>query len=187
MMNGTNAEYEPRRANLRVAFMAGAIVLGMGCLTWASVPLYRIFCQVTGYGGTTQVADAVNDFDLPILDREMSVRFNTDIAPDLPWDFKAEQLSVKVQVGAQALVYFKVANKTDQPITGRAVYNVTPNKAGLYFSKIECFCFTEQTLQPGQVVDMPVQFFIDPQIAEDPLLDDVKEVTLSYTFFRSEG
>lgn len=174
------------RNNRRVAIIGVMMVVAMGAFTYASVPLYRIFCQKTGYGGTTQVAAKSNAYDMPILGREMTVRFNTDIASDLPWQFMPEQRSVTLKVGEEKLVYFKAVNNSDQPITGRAVYNVTPDKMGMYFSKIECFCFTEQTLQPHQSVEMPVQFFIDPQIADDSHLDEVKEVTLSYTFFRSE-
>lgn len=174
-----------RRRNLRVALMASAVVVGMCGLTWASVPLYEIFCNATGFGGTTQEARGVNQYDLPILDRKMSVLFNADTSPGLPWTFGPVEKSVDVKVGEEKLVYFRAVNNSDKPITGRAVYNVTPDKMGLYFSKVECFCFKEQTLQPHQSVEMPVQFFIDPSIVKDGHLDEVKEVTLSYTFFRS--
>lgn len=185
-MSVTFESAQSSRSNRRVAVIAVMVVAGMTGFTYASVPLYRIFCQKTGYGGTTQVADKTNAYDMPVLKREMTVRFNTDISSDLPWQFVPEQRSVTLKVGEEKLVYFKAVNNSDKPVTGRAVYNVTPDKMGMYFSKIECFCFTEQTLQPYQSVEMPVQFFIDPQIADDSHLDEVREVTLSYTFFRSE-
>ena len=174
-----------RFRNLRVVLLAMVAVAGMGGLTWASVPLYKIFCGATGLGGTTQEARGVNQYDLPILPRQMSVRFNADISPGIPWTFKPMQGAVKVHVGEEKLIYFTATNNSDEPVTGRAVYNVAPAKMGLYFSKIACFCFTEQTLQPHQTVKMPVQFFIDPGIVDDAHLDEVKEVTLSYTFFRA--
>jgi cytochrome c oxidase assembly protein subunit 11 len=181
------AEAKPvgRSRNLRVVLPALAAVAGMAGLTWASVPLYKIFCGATGIGGTTQEAQGVNQYDLPILPRQMNVRFNSDTAPGIPWTFKPMQKSVKVHVGQEKLIYYTATNNSDEPVTGRAVYNVAPAKMGLYFSKVACFCFTEQTLQPHQTVVMPVQFFIDPQIVDDTHLDEVQEVTLSYTFFRS--
>lgn len=174
-----------RRRHTRVVVLALAAATGMGGLTWASVPLYKIFCGATGIGGTTQEARGVNQYDLPILARTMSVSFNADTSPGIPWAFKPMQKAVDVHVGEEKLIYFTATNNSDKPVTGRAVYNVAPAKMGLYFSKVACFCFTEQTLQPHQTVKMPVQFFIDPSIAQDPHLDEVKEVTLSYTFFRS--
>jgi cytochrome c oxidase assembly protein subunit 11 len=174
-----------RGRNIRVALMAFAVVVGMAGLTWASGPLYRIFCSTTGFGGTPQEARGVNQYDLPILNRKMNVRFNADISPDVPWSFAPVEKSVEIRVGEEKLIYFRAVNNSNEPVTGRAVYNVTPDKMGLYFSKVECFCFSEQTLQPHQSVLMPVQFFIDPQIVKDGHLDEVKEVTLSYTFFRS--
>ena len=171
--------------NLRVVLLAVAAVTGMTGLTFASVPLYKIFCGATGTGGTTQEARGVNQYDLPILPREMNVQFNADISPGIPWTFAPLQKAVNVHVGEEKIIYYTATNNSDKPVTGRAVYNVAPAKMGLYFSKIACFCFTEQTLQPHQTVTMPVQFFIDPQIVKDAHLDEVKEVTLSYTFFRS--
>ena len=176
-----------RSGNLRIALMAGAVLVGMGGLTWASVPLYRVFCQATGFGGTAEKAAATNEYDMPILARKMDVSFNTDVAPGLPWTFVPEQHDVKVHVGEEKLVYFKAVNNSDQPITGRAVFNIVPYKAGIYFAKIECFCFSDQTLQPHQAVDMPVQFYVDPEIAKNPHLDDVKQITLSYTFFKAKS
>ena len=155
----------------------------MVSLVVASESLYRIFCQVTGYGGTPQKAEAS---DGTILAREMTIRFNSDVNNQLPWHFKPVQRAVTVKIGEEALIFYKAVNNSDQTITGTATFNVTPFKAGQYFNKIDCFCFTEQTLAPGEEVDMPVSFFIDPEIAQDKRLKEVKEITLSYTFFRAE-
>lgn len=172
-----------RSSNTRIALPLVAIVLGMTGLAFASVPLYRVFCQVTGFGGTTQVADSAAE---TVLDRKMTIRFNANVDPELPWAFVPEQRAVEVNVGEQGLAFYKAENRSTKPIVGMAVYNVTPNKAGLYFNKIHCFCFDEQRLEPGETVDMPVTFFVDPAIADDPNLDDVETITLSYTFFRAE-
>ncbi len=160
------------------------VLLGMIALVAASVPLYRLFCQVTGYGGTTQVAEAPAEDAKPI-ERMMTIRFNSDIAADLPWRFKPMQKALTVRVGEETLAFFRAENVGSETITGTAVFNVTPQKAGLYFTKIECFCFTEQTLAPGESAEMPVSFFVDPEIMDDPYLDDVKTITLSYTFYRA--
>ncbi len=155
----------------------------MVSLVVASESLYRIFCQVTGYGGTTQKVENSSGI---ILDREMNVRFNSDVNNQLPWYFKPVQHSVKISIGEEALIFYKAVNNSDEIITGTATFNVTPFKAAQYFNKIDCFCFTEQTLAPGQEVDMPVSFYIDPELATDIRLDEVKEITLSYTFFKAE-
>jgi cytochrome c oxidase assembly protein subunit 11 len=172
-----------RRRNRLVALGAAGAVVGMLGLSYASVPLYRLFCQVTGYGGTTQQADAA---PASVADRVITVRFNADTMPDVPWSFRPAQRSVQVKVGEQGMAFYVAANQASRPVTGQATYNVTPAKAGLYFTKIDCFCFTEQTLGAGQRVDMPVAFYIDPAIMDDRNLDDVKTITLSYTFFRAE-
>ena len=160
-----------------------SVILGMLGLTAASVPLYRLFCRVTGYGGTTQVAE-----QLPVTptDAIMNVRFNADVDPNLPWLFQPEQRQIEVRVGEQNLAYFRAQNRSDHPIVGQATYNVTPFKAGPYFDKIACFCFNEQVLQPGEEVDMPVSFYVDPAILSDPNTQDVHTITLSYTFFLLE-
>ena len=167
-------------SNRRLGLSMLAIALGMVMLAYASVPLYRLFCQVTGYGGTTQ-----ENTHLPgkVLVRRITVRFNADIDPTLPWKFRPNQNEVTVQVGQQNLVSYHAENEADLPLTGRAVYNVTPHKAGAYFDKIACFCFKEQTLAAHQKVQMPVSFFIDPSIQDDPEMQDVDTITLSYTFF----
>lgn len=153
----------------------------MLALAYASVPLYRLFCQKTGYGGTTQVAKAPS---ITPGSREITVRFNADVHRDLPWRFRPLQTEIKVKVGENALAFYESQNGSDQPIWGMATYNVTPDKAGIYFNKVSCFCFEEQVLSPQQRVEMPVQFFIDPEFEKDPDLKDVHTITLSYTFFK---
>ena len=166
--------------NVRLGVSLIGIAFGMLAMAYAAVPLYQIFCQVTGYGGTTQVAESTNGV---ILERTVKVRFTANSHKDMPWAFKPQQISQTLKVGEQGLAFFAAENLTDKTIVGTATFNVTPYKAATYFNKIQCFCFTEQTLQPGERVDMPVTYFIDPEIADDENLDDVKEVVLSYTFF----
>ncbi|HBK92631.1 MAG TPA: cytochrome c oxidase assembly protein [Parvularcula sp.] len=157
-----------------------AAVAGMVALSFASVPLYRAFCQITGWGGATKRAEAPAG---RVLERTIAVRFDATVNEGLPWTFKPEQVSETLHVGETGLAFYAAKNLTDRPITGRATFNVQPAKAGRYFKKIECFCFTEQTLKPGEEASMPVTFFIDPAIADDRGLDDVQTITLSYTFF----
>ncbi len=166
--------------NRSTALSLVAIVLGMAMLSYASVPLYRIFCQVTGYGGTTQKAE-----DLPTLiyDRELNIRFNAITFEGLPWKFEALQKDIDIKVGEHKLAFFKATNLSDNPTTGTATFNVTPHKVGEYFAKIQCFCFEEQTLQPGESMEMPVSFYIDPEILNDDDAEEVTTITLSYTFF----
>ncbi len=171
----------PLSRNARTAMTVLAVVGGMVALSYASVPLYRAFCQATGWGGTTKKAEAPSG---RVLDRKITIRFDATVGQDLPWTFKPEQVSQTLHVGETGLAFYAAKNLTDRPITGRATFNVQPAKAGRYFMKIECFCFTEQTLKPGEAVSMPVTYFIDPAIADDAGLDDVREITLSYTFFR---
>jgi len=171
------------RKNIRTLAFLGAFVAGMGGLAYASVPLYEIFCRVTGYGGTTQVAAAESN---QVVERTLKIRFDSNVNPALGWAFDPVLKSMDLKVGENALAFYQAENETDDVIVGTATFNVTPDKAGLYFNKVECFCFTEQVLKPGQRVDMPVSFFIDPSIVEDPNLDDVTTITLSYTFFRAE-
>lgn len=167
--------------NHRTAFIVIAVVFGMVGMSYAAVPLYRAFCQVTGFGGTTQRAEAGAS---EVLDRNITVRFDGTVAEGMPWRFKPEQISQTLKVGESGLAFFEAENLSDKPITGRATFNVSPAKAGIYFKKIECFCFTEQVLQPGEKVDMPVTYFVDPSIAKDSNLDEVQTITLAYTFFR---
>jgi len=167
-------------ANLRTGLVLSGVVAGMVGLSFAAVPLYQIFCQVTGYGGTPQVVEAGS---VEVLDRQITVRFNADTDRNLPWHFRPEQRSVHLKVGEQALVFYKASNLSEAPVVGTAVFNVTPEKAGQYFNKIECFCFTEQLLKPGESVDMPVAFYVDPRLNDDPSMADVATITLSYTFY----
>jgi cytochrome c oxidase assembly protein subunit 11 len=164
-----------------VALSLVGVVAGMVALSYAAVPLYQIFCRVTGYGGTTQVAEKASG---EIADRIITVRFDAGRAKDMEWNFQPAQRQVEVKVGEDKLIFYTASNPTDKRITGTAVFNVTPLKAGVYFNKVECFCFTEQTLDPGQSADMPVSFFIDPDIMDDVNLRDVDTITLSYTFFK---
>lgn len=161
-----------------------AIVLGMTGLAYASVPLYRWFCQATGFGGTTQVADRAPG---EILDRKVTIRFNADVNSKLPWVFQPAQRTMELRLGEEALAFYRARNKGTRAITGTAAFNVTPAKAGQYFNKIDCFCFTEQRLEAGRSADMPVSFYVDPEMASDRNLDDVTTITLSYTFFAAPG
>lgn len=160
--------------------MLGGVVVGMGGMAYAAVPLYRVFCQVTGYGGTTRRAHVA---PTQILDRVMNVRFNSDVGRGMPWHFQPVQREMAVRVGEQAIAKFTATNPTDRVVMGSAAFNVTPQKTGPYFNKVQCFCFTEQILGPGETAELPVQFFVDPSLAEDQNLDDVTAMTLSYTFF----
>jgi len=172
---------QPRknRVRLTVTLLCGAI-LGMTGLVWASVPLYQLFCQVTGFAGTTRVAEREAD---EVVDRVVKVRFNADIASDLPWTFRPSQRELKVRLGETGMAYYTAVNTSEQPTVGTATYNVTPAKAGPYFSKIECFCFTEQALAPGEKAEFPVTFYVDPEMVDDRNLDEIKTITLSYMFF----
>lgn len=159
------------------------LVAAMSALAYASVPLYNLFCKVTGYGGTTGVAESAPHEK---GEKEITVLFNADTDPNLPWEFKTLQRKVKVTTGVDTLIYFEATNKSNEPTTGVAVYNVTPNKVGQYFDKIQCFCFDNQTLQPGETMEMPVSFFIDPALEQDPDVKEVRTITLSYTFFKAK-
>lgn len=170
----------PPNKNLSMAINLLMLVAGMLALSYASVPLYRLFCQMTGYGGTTQQSKAIPE---RIIDRTITVRFNADKDPHLPWDFKEGESQVTVKVGEQKLTHFTAHNLSDKPVTGRATYNVIPFSAGSFFVKIACFCFEEQTLQPHQKVNMPILFYIDPAIMDAPEMKNVTTITLSYTFF----
>jgi|TARA_A100001011_G_scaffold48463_1_gene46045 cytochrome c oxidase assembly protein subunit 11 len=159
------------------------LIMGMGVLSYASVPLYKLFCQVTGYGGTTQQVTSPSS---QILERKIKIRFDANTKPTLDWNFQPVQTSMDISVGQNALAFYQAENTGKDPVVGTATFNVTPEKAGVYFNKIDCFCFVEQLLAPQEAVEMPVSFFIDPDIVNDPNLDDVTTITLSYTFFPSE-
>lgn len=172
-------------ANRRVGLLAALMAVGMIGLAYASVPLYRLFCQVTGFGGTTQVAIGAPTADQikSVAGRTIKVRFDSNLAPGLPWRFKPKANETSITIGEKHLAFYSASNTGSTPITGRAVYNVSPDVAGRYFIKIDCFCFTEQTLKVGETVDMPVSYYIDPAIMDDPVAKKVDEITLSYTFY----
>jgi cytochrome c oxidase assembly protein subunit 11 len=168
--------------NARTGLKMALLALAMVGLAFASVPLYRIFCQVTGFGGATvRAAEAPG-----AVAGQIGVRFDANIDPRLPWIFKPAQETVRIHPGARTIIYYEAQNLVARPTTGRAIFNVTPAQAGQYFSKIECFCFTEQTLKAGEKVKMPVVFFVDPRIRQDEATKDIDEITLSYTFYPVE-
>jgi cytochrome c oxidase assembly protein subunit 11 len=167
--------------NSQTALNVVAIVVGMFGLAYASVPLYDIFCRVTGFGGTTQEAATLPD---KIYDREIEVLFNTEVDTELSWEFKKLQDSTKVNVGENELVFYEATNTGTEPIIGMASYNVQPSSMGKYFVKMKCFCFEQQLIRPGEKVTFPVSFFIDPSIMDDKQVEDVTDVTLSYTFYK---
>ncbi len=167
----------------KTALQGVAVVVFMGALAWASVPLYDWFCRVTGFGGTTNVAEAGS---VEIVDRTIKVRFDASKERGMPWEFKPMQYEVELRLGEEGLAFYEAYNPTDRPVAGTASYNVAPYGAGLYFSKIACFCFEEQILMPGERVEMPVSFFIDPEIMNDTDAKFAKHITLSYTFHEIE-
>ena len=169
------------RRNGRTAAIAALIALAMVGLAFASVPLYRLFCQVTGFAGTTQMA--VGGRAPGAVGQRVSVRFDATVSNTLPWRFEPEQHTQTVSIGERSIAFYTAKNLSARPITGTATFNVTPTTAGQYFTKIQCFCFTEQTLQPGQEVRMPVVFYVDPRILQDPDAGRISEITLSYTFY----
>jgi cytochrome c oxidase assembly protein subunit 11 len=168
------------RSHAAVAAVCSVLVLAMVGLSFAAVPLYRLYCQVTGYQGTTQRADKASDV---VLDRMVKVHFDANVAADLPWKFEAMQSSVDVKVGENTLAFYKATNTSDRATVGTAVFNVTPDAAGTHFNKVQCFCFTEQRLEPGQSMEMAVSFFVDPSFATDEDTRQLSELTLSYSFY----
>jgi cytochrome c oxidase assembly protein subunit 11 len=186
-MNQANANPGLARKNGRVAALAALLVVAMVGLAFAAVPLYRIFCQVTGLGGTTMRAtETAAAMVKPVAGKSVSVRFDANISRDLQWEFKPTETQRTVPIGARNISIYTARNTTRRPLTGTATFNVTPVQAGQYFSKVQCFCFQEQTLQPGQEVQMPVVFYVDPKILDDPSARDITEITLSYTFYPVE-
>ncbi len=173
------ASVASRSGTYRTAVLA---VLGVAVMTgvaWASVPLYRLFCQVTGLNGTTQRGVRAPG----AVDRQVRVDFDANVNPKLAWRFRPERASDTVAVGARDMAFFTATNMSDKPLTGTATFNVTPAQAGRYFTKIQCFCFTQQTLKPGETQRMPVIFYVDPKMLDDPDARDVEAITLSYTFY----
>ncbi|MGO8920791.1 MAG: cytochrome c oxidase assembly protein [Stellaceae bacterium] len=172
-----------QRRGITVASLLAVLALMIG-LTAASVPLYRLFCQATGYGGATRNAAAAPAAS--VAERLVTVRFDASQAPGLGWEFRPLVASVQVHPGEETVIAYRATNRTAAPVTGTATHNVTPLKAGLYFDKLQCFCFTRQHLEPGESVDLAVSFFVDPDIATDPNTSDVDTITLSYTMFRAK-
>jgi cytochrome c oxidase assembly protein subunit 11 len=182
-MSKTRNEREKRqRRHGVVALSLVGLVAAMVGLSFAAVPLYRLFCQATGYGGVTQRAERAPD---EILDRTIRIRFDANVDHALPWTFVPDERVIEVKIGETALAFFKASNTSDASVAGTAVFNVVPEQAGRYFTKIECFCFKEQTLAAGASVEMPVTFFVDPKIVDDEDTKNISEITLSYTFFRT--
>lgn len=167
----------------RTATAAAGVALFMAGLGWASVPLYDLFCRVTGYGGTTQRAEAAGE---TVLDRTIRIRFDASKARDFPWEFRPVERTMEVRIGENALAFYEAHNPTDEPVAGVASFNVTPFAAGVHFVKIHCFCFEYQVLQPGETVQMPVSFYVDPALVSDRDARDTHTITLSYTFHRTE-
>jgi cytochrome c oxidase assembly protein subunit 11 len=176
----TDKNVKKQTSNSVIAFACLSFFVCMIGVAYASVPLYRLFCQVTGYGGTTQ---RVEQYSEKILDQTIKVRFDANTASGLPWEFKPVQREVELKIGETTIVKYEAVNKSDKTTYGRATFNVTPGRAGAYFNKVECFCFTDTTLASGEDMEMPVLFFVDPDFVNDPDLKDVKTITLSYTFF----
>ncbi|MGB0901823.1 cytochrome c oxidase assembly protein [Halocynthiibacter sp.] len=173
----------PQQNHAGTAFKLVGVVALMGSLAWASVPFYDWFCRVTGFGGTTQVAA---DGSGTILNETIIVRFDASLDRDMPWEFRPAQDDVTIRIGETGLIYYEAYNPTDRPVAGTASYNVAPYSTGAYFTKIDCFCFTEQVLQPGERVMMPVTFYVDPEIVNDREAKFAQHITLSYTFYETD-
>ena len=171
------------RSTAKSALMLVGVVVFMGGMAWAAVPFYDWFCRVTGFGGTTNAAEAGSDV---ILDKTIKVRFDGSIERDFPWTFKPVQREMEIRIGETGLAFYEAYNPTDKPVAGSASYNVTPFEAGGFFTKIDCFCFEQQVLQPGERVQMPVTFFVDPEIVDDRDAKYTKTITLGYTFYETE-
>jgi cytochrome c oxidase assembly protein subunit 11 len=183
-MTEQGSDNKQRKRHNIVALSCAGLVAGMVGLSFAAVPLYRLFCQVTGYGGTPQRAETAPN---EILDRTIRIRFDAHVDRALPWSFKPVDRVIEVKIGETALAFFKAENESSKPVTGTAVFNVAPESAARYFAKIECFCFKQQTLAPDTSIEMPVTFFIDPKLVEDEDTKNLSEITLSYTFYRDDS
>jgi cytochrome c oxidase assembly protein subunit 11 len=173
-------------SNAKTGFLAAALAISMVGVGFAAVPLYRLFCQVTGFGGTTMRVDAAQAATVAVSNKTIVVRFDANQRGDLPWEFKPERPTDTVSIGAKDMSIFLAKNLSNEAVTGTATFNVTPALAGQYINKIQCFCFTEQTLKPGEQVRMPVLYYVDPKIMTDPETKDIEEITLSYTFYPVE-
>lgn len=175
----------PKDQNARTGVLALLGAAAMLALGFASAPLYRIFCQVTGFGGTTMRATEAEAAAVQITNKMISVRFDANVDRQLPWRFAMQQTTQDLRIGSRKMAFYSAENLSEQPITGIASFNVEPELAGKYFHKIQCFCFNEQTLQPGQSVNMPVIYYVDPKILQDPETKDIQQITLSYTFHKA--
>ncbi|KAI3657057.1 hypothetical protein MP638_006087 [Amoeboaphelidium occidentale] len=191
--SGQRFPHPPRRLKNNygdTVLYTSSVLIALVGVTYAAVPLYRMFCQATGYAGTvkTDASETLNPAKMvpQKQSRRLKISFNADTSTSLPWTFKPQQTEVFVYPGETALVFYTAKNTSDHDVVGVSTYNVTPMKCGAYFNKIQCFCFEEQLLRPGEEVDMPVFFYIDPEIAKDPLMKDVRDITLSYTFFKAQ-
>ncbi len=182
-MSAQQHDPEKRRRHGLTGFLLAGLVAGMVGLSFAAVPLYRLFCQATSYTGEPRRADKAPD---KVLDRTIKIRFDGNVDGALPWSFAPDERVMTVKIGETALAFFKATNNSSEPVTGQAVFNVAPEIAGRYFTKIECFCFKQQTLAPHASVEMPVTFFVDPKIVDDDDTKTIDEITLSYTFYRSD-
>ena len=174
--------YRRLSRNARTGVIMFAVVFGMVGVAYASVPLYRMFCQLTGFAGTPQIAEGGRAPGA--VARTISIRFDGNVDPHLPWTFRPEQSHVTIPIGERSIAFYDARNASGVPVTGQASFNVTPSQAGRYFTKIQCFCFNEQTLRPFQSVRMPVTYYVDPAILNDPDARDISEITLSYTFYK---
>ena len=182
-MSQTGLSEAERKRNAKVAVICASVFFFMTGAAFAAVPIYRMFCQVTGFDGATRRATAASD---QVLGKTLTIRFDANVR-DLPWTFTAEQTSQEAKIGETKIAFFKVKNNSDKPVTGRALFNVVPEQAGPYFQKLQCFCFSDQTIAAGATVDMPVLYYVDPKYADDINTKGKPEVTLSYTFFPSTG
>jgi len=182
--NQSATEAARERSNRVIAGVCLAFFGGMVGMAYAAVPLYAMFCQITGYGGTTQRVEQYSD---KVLDRKITVRFDANVSGGLPWDFQPVARDVTMNIGETTLAHYKATNLFGTPASGRATFNVSPQLAGAYFNKVECFCFTDTALKPGETLDMPVVFYVDPEIVNVPELKDITTITLSYTFFPIDG
>lgn len=176
------ADALPSNRNARTGLFALGGALAMLGLGFASVPLYRIFCQVTGFGGTTMKVSEAQAASVKVAEGHISVRFDANVDRGMPWKFAPQQVTQDMRIGTRKMAFYKAENLSDKPVTGVASFNVEPEYVGKYFNKIQCFCFERQTLQPGQSIDMPVIYYIDPKILDDPEAKNVEQITLSYTF-----
>lgn len=181
MGSASSVENRNRRTGM-IAAIGALAMLGMG---YAAVPLYRLFCQVTGFGGTTQRATAEDIAGIQVGTEKISVRFDSNTDPDLPWKFKPSQVTQEMAIGSRKMAFYTAENLSGKAVTGVASFNVQPELAGKYFHKVHCFCFNQQTLKPGEKVEMPVQYYVDPAILKDPEAAGIKQITLSYTFHTS--